>query len=187
MGIHTVRLSKDVVYTGLELRPLWCQSMTGLYGDILLSFEGPCDVPTQHLVDQEDALAGSCIRAARMLHFIAEHFSWSLREGVLAQRLLVAITAEVLCQTGNGLPLLRKGDDLFVNERKLSVSIATVSPVSALIHFALNIDATGSPVPAAELGDLGVAPEELAKAVLSRYADEITSIERARTKVRPVI
>ena len=38
------------------------------------------------------------------------------------------------------------GDDLYVGDRKLSISIAAPSPTSALIHFALNIDPTGAPV-----------------------------------------
>ncbi len=82
--------------------------------------------------------------------------------------------------------LRRDGDDLWAGERKLSVSIATASPVSTLMHVALNIDPTGAPVPAVGLAEWGVDPEELAGEVLASYAAEMASADRARCKVRGV-
>lgn len=184
--MQTLRLERPIPYTGAELRSHWCQEQSGVYGDILVAFEGPCQVPTENLVDREDAAAGSIIRAKRMLHFIAEHFGWSLREMVLAQRLLVCQAFEVLRELGDCPHLRRMGDDLHIGDAKLSVSIATVSPVSGLIHFGLNIDASGSPVKAATLAEAGVLPRTFAEALLDRYRSEYASVDHARVKVRPV-
>jgi hypothetical protein len=80
----------------------------------------------------------------------------------------------------------RRGDDLYVGEGKLSVSVATVSPVSGLIHLGLNVTAAGVPVKAACLADLGLEPERVALEVMRRFVAEMESVEAAAKKVRPV-
>jgi hypothetical protein len=79
---------------------------------------------------------------------------------------------------------VRDGDDLFVGAGKLSISIATVTPVSSLIHFAVNATAGGAPVATSDLQALSVAPAAFAQALLSRVAAEQASILTARAKVR---
>ena len=84
----------------------------------------------------------------------------------------------------------REGDDLYSGNRKLTVSIVTASPVSVLLHMGVNWDSTGAPVSAIGLRDLGVEREqvgELAQEALGVFAREWASIERACTKVRPVL
>jgi len=78
----------------------------------------------------------------------------------------------------------RDGDDIFVGEGKLSISIATVTPVSALIHFAVNVSNKGTPVKTASLEDLGLDAREFAKEVMSRVVREVESMETATVKVR---
>ena len=80
----------------------------------------------------------------------------------------------------------RRGDDLFCQDRKLSVSIATLSPVSSMIHLGLNISAKGAPVPAVGLEDLEVPVRPLAEAVLEAYAEANQSIPFMKSKVRGV-
>jgi hypothetical protein len=75
---------------------------------------------------------------------------------------------------------------LFGADGKLSVSIATVSPTSALIHFGINVDATGAPVAAADLKRLGVDPWALAAGVMAAYVAEAEGATRAAAKVRGV-
>src|SRR5262249_29513423 len=150
-------------------------------------FIGSCRVATEDLVDWEDRLASDRIEARSMVHFIGEFFGHaSLREGVLAQRLFIAILRDEIAARieSRGLKCLRDGDDLFVpvatdraghtrdrcddssNGRKLSVSIVTASPVSQLLHIGINIDPSGAPVAAIGLGELGIVPEEWIPAVL---------------------
>ena len=136
------------------------------------------------MVDLADVIAGDSIRAASMLHFIVERFDADLEKMVTLQRLLVALAAELL---NHDRPVVRRqGDDLYVGHRKLSVSIATASPVSTLIHFALNIDPTGAPVSAVGLAELAVEPRAFALELMSRFAAEIHEIRVARCKVRAV-
>ncbi len=78
----------------------------------------------------------------------------------------------------------RDGDDIFVGEGKLSISIATVTPVSALIHFAVNVSNKGTPVKTASLEDLGIDAKAFAKEVMARVVREVESIETATVKVR---
>lgn len=184
--------AKPRPYTGRELRPHFLLTQMGLRGSGLGVFAGPCEVMTEHLVDWEDRLAEDSIRAKQMVHFVGEFFGFTLREGVYLQRLLMAILCESLTERlkssgWKGPALFRSGDDLFVGERKLSVSIVTASPVSALLHTGINIDPEGAPVPAIGLMELGIEIEGWVSEVLGRYAAEHESMEWACAKVRPVV
>ena len=172
------------MYTGEQLRSLWIYRTFGVEGDAIAWFAGPCDVSGEALVDQVDAAAKDSIRAARMMHFVVEHFSGDLNHAILRQRLLVCMAAEVLRAEISGLR--RVGDDLFVGEKKLSVSIATASPVSNLIHLAVNIDPTGAPVRACGLQEFGVDPWRFAERLVAAYVAETERMAKARCTVRGV-
>jgi hypothetical protein len=193
MKFATLLSKEDRAYTGAELRPHFLLTKLGLKGSGLAAFIGPCRVETENLVDWEDRLASDRIEARRMIHFLGEFFGSSLREGVLAQRLLMAIALERLRAEGvrAGFELSREGDDLFAvssgGKRKLSVSIVTASPVSQLLHAGINIEPEGAPVPAVGLAELGVQPERFAAGVLEAFASEWESLDWACAKVRPVV
>jgi hypothetical protein len=171
-----------VPYTGLELRSGWVAAQTGLRGDAAAGFTGPCLVPTEHLVDLDDARAGHYIRAASMAHVIAEHPGCPLAQAVLRQRLLVCILREVV-----GLRRLeRDGDDLYHEGRKLTVSIAAPAPGGSLIHLGINVDPTGAPVPAVGLEELKLDAVSVLGDLLERYAGELATMAYAETKVRRV-
>lgn len=177
---------KDRPYTGKELRPHFLLTEMGIEGSGFGIFFGPCFVGTSDLVDYEDSMAGDHIKAERMLHVIGEVFGISLHQGVLLQRLAMAIFAEIFFERGVGVR--RSGDDLFVGDRKYSVSIVTASAVSVLLHIGINVNATGAPVKAGGLRDLEVqiGERELAREWCERMSAEWTSIAHAVTKVRPV-
>lgn len=177
-------LEDESAYTGKELRSGWVRVRTGLAGDAAAGFLGPCHVANEDLVDLDDARAGEFIRAASMAHVILEHPGCDLEAAVLRQRLLVCILCEILGE--KGLSVRRSGDDVFFDSRKLTVSIAAPGPASALIHLGINIDPRGAPVPAAGLGEMGVAPAELLADLLERYRCEVSSVRHATGKVRPV-
>lgn len=183
---QVLRLDQPRTYTGDQLRSLWVYETFGVSGDCMAVFKGPCEVECASLVDAEDRRAGSVISAAEMLHFIIEHFGDPLQRAVLRQRLFIAIIKEQLDPLLPDRDLRRDGDDLFVGGAKLSVSIATVSPVSSLIHTGLNIDAKGAPVEAIGLQDLGLEVPETARAVAEAYLSEMEGAEFATTKVRGV-
>ncbi len=177
---------RQIQYTGEQLRSLWIYETFAINGDAIVGFAGPCNVPTEALVDSEDRRAGATISAALMLHFIIEHFGDSLSCAVLRQRLLTAIIKDLLQKAGDIPELARDGDDIFCGERKLTVSIATVSPVSALIHTGINIDASGAPVAACGLQDFGIEHFRLAEDIVEAYVAEMCSARFAATKVRGV-
>lgn len=184
--LETRWLERKLDYSGRELRSHFIRETAGIQTDGVIAFSGACGVSGDRLVDLEDAEDGSVIKARRMLHFIGEHFQCSLREGTMRLKLFASIVKEVLEGSLAGSGVLRVGDDLFIDERKLSVAIATTSPVSILFHFGVNIDPSGAPVPAIGLGELGVEVEPFAITVLERYAREHEQIEIAIRKVRGV-
>lgn len=186
MEVKTLFVSETIDYDGGQIRSLWAYRRFGVEGDSIVAFVGGCDIPAENMVDVEDLRAGSRIFSRRMLHFIVEHFDCDLEKAVLRQRLLVAIARDILLAKCPGCGVERRGDDLFVNDAKLSISIATLTGVSSKVHLGLNVDSAGAPVKAIGLGDLRVDAAVYAREVLGAYADEMAGVYRARTKVRGV-
>lgn len=187
--MRTAVARSDVDYDGGQLRSGWLADELGLApGEegAVGAFLGACDVKPEFVVDSEEIASGEPIRAARMLHFIAEFPDTDLEKTVLRQRLLAALVRDELALRAPGREFARRGDDLYEGEYKLSISIATLSPKSALIHFAVNVDPTGAPVPARGLDEYGIDPEEFARAVLDSFTEEMRSSRAAVAKVRPV-
>lgn len=181
----TKLLDTPLAYDGSQLRSLWAFRNFGLLGDSIVAFKGPCRVGVSEMVDMEDVRAGEFIFSEEMLHFIVEHFETDLEKAVVRQRLLMALIGETLaCFGAEGFK--RQGDDLYLGEAKLSVSIATLSPVSTLIHTGLNIVSLNTPVATVGLADLGVDADVFARSIVDRYAAEVESIRAARCKVRGV-
>ena len=169
-------------YDGTQIRSLWAYRTFGVQGDSLVAFVGGCEIPFDHMVDLEDVRARARIASPLMLHFIAEHFDLDLEKAVLRQRLLAAIVKDALPPD-----VRREGDDLFAGPGKLSISIATLTPVSSKIHFGINVErATDVGVETRGLRDLGIDARSLAGAVLARYAAETDGVLDARTRVRGV-
>lgn len=183
-------LDNSFPYDGSQLSTLHNYLKHGLLGDSVVAWMGPCEVIPKHMADGEDLRAQAIIRGDMMLHFVIEKFDSTLMAGVALQRLLASIVKdEIQFQSKSELArqLVRQGDDLYSGDRKLSISVAAQSPISTLIHFAVNITNTGTPVPTISLQEFGVSPKELANQVMSRFAHEVETIQEATWKVRPVI
>jgi hypothetical protein len=180
--VKTRFVDDEISYDVAQLRAHWILRSFGLVGDALVAFVGPCSVRLDEMADLED-FSGPGIAGDRMLHFLWERFDEaSLEAGVVRQRLFACIAAEALAS--RGVAVTRSGDDLYVDERKLSISIATRSSVSSLLHFAMNVSTEGTPVPTSGLDELGIGAADLAQDILARIAAEETSIQDARVKVR---
>lgn len=186
MLIETRWIDGDIDYDGSQLRSHYAREIAGIRGDAVVAFAGRCDVRGKSLVDLEDFEEGSTIVAARMVHFIGEHFQCPLREANLRLRIFVTIISEVLASMAPSVVLARDGDDLFAGDKKLTVAIVTSSAISSVFHCGINIDPSGAPVPAEGLDHLGVDPVEFAGRVLARYTQECESVELALRKVRGV-
>lgn len=181
-------LDHDLKYDGAQLRSLFAYLEHGVQGDSVIAWQGACDVALDHMVDGEDRRAGASIRGDKMVHFIIEKFNCTLFAAVALQRLLASIVKDVIQEISPNLEiaegLYRQGDDLFFGDQKFSISIATVSPVSALIHFAVNVVNDGTPVSTLCLKDLGVDPVVFAKKILDRFSSESLDILNATQKVQ---
>lgn len=181
-------LEQPLKYDGTQLKHLWAYLNFNILGDSIVAFQGSCDVSFDHMVDGEDLNAKAEIRGGNMLHFIVEKFDVSLFAMVAIQRLLSAQAKDVLQEMSpKARELRREGDDLFLGEKKLSISIATLSSMSAMLHFAVNVSNEATPVPTLSLEDLSVKPETFAKRLMDLFASEIQSISDATRKVRSVL
>ncbi len=171
--------AEEMEYNGEQIKPNWAYEALGVKGDSIVIFVGRMNV--KHVVDIEDKIKGEKIVGDRVLHFVAEHFDVQPPSLLLAytrQRLFVTIFKDVL-ERRVDVYIERRGDDLYLNDKKLSVSIATVSAVSMKFHFGINIKSSGIPDFATSLEEANISEEEaleIAKEAADTYAKEIKKI-----------
>ena len=182
-------------YDGSQINPSWAFQEFGIYGSSIVTWIGPVNITSDNLKDFADV--GLEIKSNYMVNFICEFFDQqptNMRVAYLRQRLLVMIFREIL--TEYGISTKREGDDIFVENKKLSISIASVSLSSAKIHFALNMEDKGTPDDVETIGlfDIKVNGERvfnndnllnLINETVSRFIDELETIENdiSKTKV----
>lgn len=183
--MKTCYIESPLAYTGAELRSLFAYNTVSVQGNSIVAFRGPCDV-REHMVDQEDIRLQAFIHSDDMLHFIVELFDLNLDRMIALQHVFVACLKELLEGTVHDLHLSRSGNDLYDGEHKLSVSVATLSPVSCLMHIGINVSSQHTPVPTRGLADYGLDPALFAQKCLQKFQNEFSIMEGARTKVRGV-
>ncbi len=178
-------------YDGSQINPSWAFNEFGIYGSSIVTWIGPVNITPNNLKDFADV--GLEIKSNAMVNFICEFFDQqptNMRIAYLRQRLLVMIFREILFE--KGVITTREGDDIFVDERKLSISIASISLNSSKIHFALNLEDKGTPNDVETIGlyDIGDVFNEnnlkdLIFEVVNRFIDELETIEKdiSKTKV----
>ena len=185
--MQTLYIEKEIKYTGSQLSPHWIYKNFHLQGDAIVSFVGEVDVNIKEMVDIEDVINNEPIYSKKMVSFIIEQFNITLEEMVCLQRLFVSIIKDIIEET-TGKEIKRYGDDLFFENRKLSVSIATKSITSCLIHTALNIIKDGAPVSASDLTEIGIDDiRDFSEKVMTSFKNELEEIKQATYKVRGVI
>lgn len=174
-------------YDGSQLKHLYAYMNFKILGDSVVAWVGPCNVQNIFMADGEDLLAGSEIRGDRMVHFILEKYDIDFFAAVSLQRLISSLAIDVLRQHAGqkeiALQLRRDGDDIYYNNKKLSISIAKKFVNSGVIHFAVNVVNDGTPVETLSLGDLSIDPVLFAKKLLEKIKDESESIRDATQKV----
>ena len=182
-------------YDGSQINPSWAFQEFGIYGSSIVTWIGPVNITPDNLKDFADV--GLEIKSNYMVNFICEFFDQqptNMRVAYLRQRLLVMIFREIL--TEKEISTRREGDDIFVDDRKLSISIASVSLSSAKIHFALNLEDKGTPDDVDTIGLYDIKVDgrqvfnednllELINDTVSRFTDELETIENdiSKTKV----
>ena len=195
MNITHKHVDEIFEYDGSQINPSWAFQEFGIYGSSIVTWIGPVNITPDNLKDFADV--GLEIKSNHMVNFICEFFDQqppNMRIAYLRQRLLVMIFREIL--TEYGVQTKREGDDIFVDNGKLSISIASVSLSSAKIQFALNLEDKGTPDDVETIGlfDIRVNDKqifnndnllELINKTVSRYIDELETIENdiSKTKV----
>ena len=149
-------------YDGSQINPSWAFQEFGIFGSSIVTWIGPVNIAPDNLKDFADV--GLEIKSNYMANFICEFFDQqppNMRVAYLRQRLLVMIFREIL--TEYGIATKREGDDIFVCNRKLSISIASVSLSSSKIHFAFNLEDKGTPDDVETIGlyDIEVSSQQI--------------------------
>ncbi len=185
------KLKENILYDGSQIEPFWALKELKLKGSSIISWIGPMEIKPAKIIDYEDV--GIEIKSAEMVHFIIEHFDIQpadIKTCYHRQRILVMIVKDILSESG--IQTNRKGDDIYVNSKKLSVSIATCSNSSMKIHFGMNITNKGTP---ADIETIGLSEcrkdvddqfvQILIDKISKSYINEIGSIEEdiSKTKV----
>lgn len=195
MTITHKHINEIFEYDGSQINPSWAFQEFGIYGSSIITWMGPVNITQDNLKDFADV--GLEIKSNNMVNFICEFFDQqppNMRVAYLRQRLLVMIFRELL--TENGIKTTREGDDIFVDMRKLSISIASVSLSSSKIHFALNLEDKGTPSDIDTIGlfDIKVDDKQifddnnllnLINETVTRFINELETIENdiSKTKV----
>lgn len=188
-----IKLEDGLVYDGSQIEPHWAFRQFGVNDSSIVTWIGPMNIKSSNIIDYEDV--GREIKAHKMLHFILEHFDSQpadIRLCYHRQRLLVTIVKDVL--DGKGIKTKRRGDDLYLEGGKLSVSIATCSVSSMKIHLGLNVTTHGTPQNVLTAGIMESGSQnvdfkmetlsEIVDEICQGYLNEIVSIEEDITKTK---
>ncbi len=192
-------LAVRVPYTGEQLCSLHNYRLTKIKGDSITVSIGEMDVNTSHLVDAEDQIAADYIWSPRAINFLIEIFHIGIETAVLYQRAFMSICTQTLKDLVRekdikNILIKLDGDDIMINYqndswKKLSVSIATVSHVSSLIHAGINID-TDMRIPVPAIGLLEILDidtiENFIYKVTDSFVKYVEDVKLAAVKVRGV-
>ena len=185
---------KTIKFDGTQLTPLWACSTADIVGDAIVAFCGPCDVPPDRMPDVENRSRGKTMAVPEMIHFIVEYFACDLECALFVRRLLATVAADILRDfTYDEVDIERDCDDLFAympdedDRRGLSVSSATVSQVSGLVHLGVNANVSNGPRGAAGLEEMGVDDiDAFVVEVLRRFIEEVKDMKTSAGKTMPV-
>lgn len=184
--LKTLLIKEEINYDASQLRPHWIYRNHGLLGDAIVAFIGRVEVDADKMFDLKDVRERESIYSPRMLSFIVEHFDTDLEKAIYRQFILIMAIKEEL--EIREIQMQRIGDDLYLDRAKLSVSIATSTVVSTVIHAGLNIETLGTPVKTIGLHELGITDvSSFAENVMLRYKHELERIYEARCKARGIV
>jgi len=177
---------KRIDYDGSAIRSHWAYRNFGILGNSIVVFRGKCDVKVEEMIDIEDVRAQKEIKSDDMVHYIIEVFDFpNVLLASALQKLFIAKICELLSEYG--VKTRRKGDDIYIKDKKLSISIATVSPVSIKIHIGINVEAKGIPkdVNAIGLREIGIDDiEAFMEKTGKALQEEFNKVKKDSLKVR---
>ncbi|ABO34400.1 protein of unknown function DUF366 [Methanococcus maripaludis C5] len=191
--ISAIILEEFKTYTGEEIEPLWAFETFDVQKDSIVGFIGPMDVKIENMKDlkdvKEEKYIAVPIQSSEAINFIVEHFdNPDLKMTYLRQRIFVSIAKDVI-ENHSNLKLKKSGDDLYFDEKKLSVCIACRGISSGKIHLGINLksDSVPSHVSAVGLNDMGIENVfEIMEEIAIEYSKEMSKIEKDIRKTLPL-
>ncbi len=168
-----LKISGD--YDGSHIKPFWAKENFGISEDNIVVMTGNMDVKFENMIDMDDLRDQKAIRTDKAIHFLIEHYdSKDIRLAYYRQRIFCIAVEEILRKYN--IDAERKGSDLYVEGKKLSVSIATTGETQK-IHFGINLTTKGTPndVKTIALEDFECFADEegLNNAKVEKFIDEI--------------
>ncbi|MBP2143048.1 hypothetical protein J2127_000189 [Methanococcus voltae] len=194
-SICGIKVNTNLDYTGEEIEPLWAFKSFDVQKDSIVGFIGAMQVKIANMKDlkdvKEEAEYEIPISSKRAINFIVEHFdNCDLKTTYLRQRMLVNIVKDVI-ETKANIKILKTGDDLYYDNKKISVCIACKGVTSGKIHLGLNITSEGTPEHVSAIGllEMGLNESDLGEIlenILLEYCKETDKIERDIRKTLPL-
>ncbi|MBP2200885.1 hypothetical protein J3E07_000283 [Methanococcus voltae] len=194
-SICGIKVNTNLDYTGEEIEPLWAFKSFDVQKDSIVGFIGAMQVKIANMKDlkdvKEEAEYEIPISSKRAINFIVEHFdNCDLKTTYLRQRMLVNIVKDVI-ETKANIKVLKTGDDLYYNNKKISVCIACKGVTSGKIHLGLNVTSEGTPEHVSAIGllEMGLNEsdlDEILENIILEYCKETDKIERDIRKTLPL-
>jgi len=181
-------------YDGSQIKPFWAREKFSISDDNIVVMIGSMDVKSENMIDWDDLRDHKAIKTDKAVHFLIEHYdSNDIQLAYCRQRIFCVVVKEIL-QKYN-VDAERKGSDLYVDGKKLSVSIVTVGEVQK-IHFGINLTTKGTPSDVETVAlenfecfkedkDIDNAKiEKFIDEILNRYIFDVEKIEKDIKKTR---
>ncbi len=180
---------ETLFYDGSQIEPLWAYKEFGVLGDSIVVFRGGMYISLDKMKDFEDIRGKMEIKGDEVLHLVIEKFDspGNIFTSYLLQRLLIVSAQSVL--EIYGVETARSGDDLYVIDDKLTVSIATASIASEKIHLGINVTTSGTPkdVAVTSLASFGIGSDEclsIGREIAEMFSREILDILKDVVKTK---
>jgi hypothetical protein len=180
---------EPLFYDGSQIEPLWAYKEFGVLGDSIIVFRGGMNISLDNMKDSEDIRRKMEIKGDDVLHLVIERFDnpGNIFTSYLLQRLLI-ISAQSVLEI-YGVETARSGDDLYVIDDKLTVSIATASISSEKIHLGINMSTSGTPkdVAVTSLVSFGIESDEclsIGREIAEMFSREVLGILKDVVKTK---
>ncbi len=172
-----------------EMKAHWAYKKFDLVGDSIVAFVGPMKVQHENMIDIRywGGKKKGEIFSEKMLHFIVEHFDPDTEKAILKQYMLLTILEEKLENRLDKHIIIRWKDDLFDEDKKLTVSAVTNTLVSTKIHLGINVSEKNLPTKTRSLEYYNIDPFDLAEPVIDQYRVQHKEIKEKLFMISPVI
>ena len=187
---ESVKMNYIVVQEPFEMtidvmKPHWALLEYDLKGDSIVVSRGMLRIEHKYLIDLMDRKRGITLPDGEMLHFIIEHFGDDLEKGILRQSILIGIACNKISHRIKGKRILRWGDDIFDEDRRITLTSATITLVSSKIHLGICIrsdENTGF----VGTEELGIDADELGEVICNQYMADMKRLAEKCWRMRPI-